>query len=76
MRVTVEKCEGGFLLEVFLDRRDPTFLVLHSVEDYKKVVTCWAEVEQHLRDLFMGKNFDPSLLQVPVIVDHGKKNDG
>lgn len=71
MYASVEQCQGGFLIEVRNDSTDPTLLVMQFQRDFKKVVFSWQEVETVMRELFMGKNYQPD--KIPVVVDHGKQ---
>lgn len=71
MWVSVESCQGGFLLEVRTERTDPTYLVMPGQTDWKKVVTTYAEVETYLRKMFCEK----SQTVVTHVMDHGKKEN-
>lgn len=64
MRVTIENCEPGYVLEVQLNHADPNFLVMQGHTDFKKVLMTWPEVEKFLRELFMGKNFQTVVTHV------------
>lgn len=73
MWMSVESVQGGFIIEVRTERGgDPTFLVQHINQDWKKVVTTYQELEEYFRDTFQGKKFGG---MVPTVVDHGKKTD-
>ena len=55
MYVSIENCDGGFLIEVRADRTDPTLVVLGAQTDWKKVCTSFVEVEAYVRQMFLGK---------------------
>lgn len=66
MLVSVETCDGGFLIEMRLDLTDPSYLVMQTQRDFKAVKTSYDEVEKLLRELFCGK-------VIPTVEDPGKK---
>jgi len=66
MYVSIENCEGGFLVEVRADRADPCSLVIQGKTNWKKVCTSYAEVETYVRELFVGKDAKAT------VQDHGK----
>lgn len=63
MFVSIENCEGGFLIEVRLDTTDPTFLVMQGHRDFKRVATTYPEVEEFVAKLF-GQEY---VKKVPTI---------
>ena len=55
MIASVEKVDGGYLVEVQLDITDPTYSVMQTKRNLKAVCTTYPEVENLLRELFLGK---------------------
>jgi hypothetical protein len=56
MRITIENCQGGFLVEVQVDSGDPTNLLMPRHRDFKMVCVDWMEAETMVRGLFTGKD--------------------
>ena len=61
MWASIEKCEGGYLIELRFDRT-PNFMAKETA-DVRVVKTNYIEAEKILREAFIGK---------PTIEDHGK----
>jgi hypothetical protein len=55
MYVSIENCDGGFLIEVRDHGTDETILSTTGQRDWKKVCTSFVEVEGYVRQMFLGK---------------------
>ncbi len=69
MLIRIKTCRGGFHIEVQVDRGDPLYCVMPGEQDFEEVIFSYADLERKIRELLVGKNCEPD------IVDHGKKGE-
>jgi len=54
-RFMVEKCEGGFIIELQVSRSTKAFINPGGQIDFKRVITTWPEVEKYMQEFFIGQ---------------------